>query len=96
MDNADDTDSEKELLAMQQSIYREKVLRARQMSPEERLADVFALSNSAMARMHEGAMWQHGLTDEDEGWTIVSQRLERLRQLHEKGLFVNERDRTCV
>ena len=96
MEDTEHPDAEKELLAMQQAIYREKVSRARQMTPEERLADVFELSNAAMARMHEGAMWQHGLTDEDEGWALVSQRLERLRQLHEKGLFVNERHKTCV
>lgn len=79
-----------ELKAMQDSIYREKVLRARRQTPEERLADVFELTNSSFARMHEGAMWQAGTTDVDAGWQIVRKRLERLRGVHEAGRFVSE------
>ena len=78
-----------ELKAMQDDIYREKILRARRQTPEERLADVFALSNSVFARMHEGAMWQAGITDEKEGWAIVRKRLARLRTMHEAGRYVN-------
>jgi hypothetical protein len=79
-----------ELLAMQDSIYREKILRARRQTPEERLANVFELTNSAFARMHDGAMWQAGITDVQEGWQIVRKRLHRLRQVHERGRFVTE------
>ena len=78
-----------ELKAMQDDIYREKILRARRQTPEERLADVFALSNSVFTRMHEGAMWQAGITDEKEGWDIVRKRLARLRKMHDAGRFVN-------
>jgi len=78
-----------ELKAKQDDIYREKVLRARRQTPEERLADVFALSNLVFARMHEGAMWQAGITDEKEGWAMVRQRLARLRKMHEAGRYVN-------
>lgn len=76
---------------MQDDIYREKILRARRQTPEQRLADVFELTNAAFARMHEGAMWQAGITDEREGWNIVRQRLARLRKVHEAGRFVNQR-----
>jgi hypothetical protein len=79
-----------ELKAMQDSIYRERVLRARRQTPEERLADVFELTNSSFARMHEGAMWQAGITDVDAGWQIVRKRLDRLRGVHEAGRFVSE------
>ncbi|MFM7181341.1 MAG: hypothetical protein ACKO2G_07760 [Verrucomicrobiales bacterium] len=78
-----------ELKAMQDSIYREKILRARRQTPEERLADVFVLTNSAFARMHAGAMWQAGTTDEQEGWRIVRQRLARLSKVHDAGRFVS-------
>lgn len=78
------------LKAMQDDIYREKVLRARRQTPEERLADVFMLSNAVFARMHEGAMWQAGITDEKQGWEIVRKRLGRLRAVDEAGRFVNE------
>lgn len=78
-----------ELKAMQDSIYREKILRARRQTPEERLADVFELTNTVFIRMHEGAMWQAGITDEQEGWEIVRKRLARLRLVHDAGRFVN-------
>jgi hypothetical protein len=78
-----------ELKAMQDSVYREKILRARRQTPEDRLADVFELTNSVFARMHEGAMWQAGITDKLQGWDIVRKRLTRLRQVHEAGRFVN-------
>jgi hypothetical protein len=79
-----------ELKAMQDSIYREKILRARRQTPEERLADVFELTNSVFTRMHEGAMWQAGTTDEQEGWQIVRKRLARLSKVHDAGRFVNQ------
>ena len=79
-----------ELKAMQESIYREKILRARRQTPEERLADVFELTNAVFARMHAGAMWQAGITDEAEGWRIVRRRLARLSKVHDAGRFVNQ------
>jgi len=79
-----------ELKAMQDSIYREKILRARRQTPEERLADVFELTNCVFARMHDGAMWQAGLTNAEEGWEIVRRRLNRLRKMHDAGRFVTE------
>lgn len=78
-----------ELKAMQDAIYREKILRARRQTPEQRLADVFELTNCVFTRMHEGAMWQAGITDERQGWEIVRKGLARLRQVHEAGRFVN-------
>lgn len=90
MDSTASDRSAAELKAMQDSIYREKILRARRQTPEERLADVFELTNSAFARMHEGAMWQAGITDANAGWEIVRKRLARLRTIHEAGRFVNQ------
>lgn len=84
-----DPDLAAELKAMQDSIYREKILRARRQTPEERLADVFKLTNTVFTRMHEGAMWQAGITDEQEGWEIVRKRLARLSLIHDAGRFVN-------
>ena len=48
------------LKALQDAIYRDKVLRARSMTPDQRLAEVFELTNSVFERMHGGAMWQWG------------------------------------
>lgn len=84
-------DAAASLKAMQDDIYREKILRARKLTPEQRLADVFALTNSAFARMHEGAMWQSGSTDAEEGWRIVRQRLNRLQLVQDRGRFATQK-----
>jgi len=83
------------LKAMQDDIYREKILRARKLTPEQRLADVFELTNSVFARMHEGAMWQSGITDVEEGWKIVRQRLNRLQKVQDMGRFSNQKPEAC-
>jgi ribosomal protein L29 len=77
------------LKALQDDIYRERILRARQMTVEQRLADALELTNSVFARMHEGAMWQLGTTDAELGWQEVRRRLARLDRVHEEGRFVN-------
>ena len=79
------------LKAMQDDIYRERILRARRMTPEQRLADAFELTNGVFARMHEGAMWQLGTTDAEAGWREVSRRLDRLRAAGERGRFSSHR-----
>lgn len=80
-----------ELKAMQDSIYREKILRARRQTPEERLADVFELSNHQFGMMLGGAMHRIGTTNENEGWEEVSRWMRRLDRVREQGLYVTER-----
>ena len=46
------------------SIYRDRILRARSMTPEERFESGVAQTNSAMSRILEGAMWQTGISDQ--------------------------------
>lgn len=75
------------LKALQDSIYRERILRARRMTPQERLADAFELTNGVFERMHEGAMKQLKLTDPLDGWREVSRRLNRLQQMNDRGRF---------
>jgi hypothetical protein len=79
------------LKALQDDIYRERVLRARKMTPEERLADVLELTNSVFTRMHEGAMWQLGTSDADLGWREVRRRLDRIGRVHDEGRFVSSK-----
>jgi hypothetical protein len=87
----DPADAAASLKAMQDDIYREKILRARKLTPEQRLADVFVLTNSVFARMHEGAMWQGGSTNAEAGWNIVRQRLNRLQKVQDMGRFSNQK-----
>lgn len=56
------------LKALQDDIYRERILRARSMTEEQRLADVFELSNFQFGMLLGGAMNRIGTTDEVEGW----------------------------
>lgn len=79
------------LKALQDAIYRDKVLRARKMTAEQRLAEALELTNSVFIRMHEGAMWQLGTTDPQVGWQEVRRRLARLSRVHDEGRFVTER-----
>lgn len=79
------------LKALQDEIYRERVLRARTMTIDQRLAEALELTNSVFTRMHEGAMWQLGTNDPVIGWEEVRRRLKRLDRVHDEGRFVSEK-----
>lgn len=82
------------LKALQDAIYREKILRARKMTVQERLAEALEMTNGVFVRMHAGAMWQLGTTDAEAGWREVRRRLERLDRVHEEGRFVSHKPTT--
>jgi hypothetical protein len=72
---------------LQDSIYREKVLRARAMTREERISSVIELSNCQFGMMLAGAMARIKTDNEDLGWEEVRRGLERLDQVREHGLY---------
>ena len=74
---------------LQDSIYREKVLRARSMTPEERIDSIFELSEFQFGMMLSGAMHQMGTSDEEQGWIKVRQGLDRLCRARDYGLYVD-------
>jgi len=76
---------------LQDSIYREKVLRARGMTVEEKIDSVFELSDFQFGMMHAGAMHRLGTSDEAEGWTEVRRGLERIAWVHDRTFFTLER-----
>ena len=76
-----------EIPELQKSIYRQKVMRARAMTPGERLDEALELSNDIFFWMLDGAKNQCGLASDEEGWAEVERRLARLRRLHEAGLY---------
>ena len=61
----------------------EKVLRARQLTPEQRLADVFGLTNSVMERMLAGVMWQKKIEDPDVAKVELAKQIDRLRYVRD-------------
>jgi hypothetical protein len=73
--------------ALQEAIYRDKVFRARAMTPAERLDEALELNNDIYAWMLDGAKAQCGLHTDGEGWTEVQRRLQTLRRLHERNLY---------
>jgi len=79
-----------ELKAMQDSIYREKILRARRQTPEQRLADVFELSNHQFGMMLAGAMEKINTSDQQMGWDEVRRWMGRLDRVREHGLYSSQ------
>ena len=89
-----EAEKQRDLEALQDVIYRDKVLRARAMTPEERLTEAFELTDEVFQRMLCGAMSQLGIEDEQEGWREVRRRLDRLTAFRERGLYVDRRPET--
>lgn len=79
------------LLDLQDSIYREKVLRARAMTAEERWTAGFEITNEVFERMLSGAMWKLDTEDRALGWEQVRKQLDRLRRVHDHGHYVNSK-----
>lgn len=83
-----DEDSDANALrALQEDVFRRKVLRARSMTPTQRLDEALELSQSIFEWMHSGAMEQCGFTDPADGWQEVKRRLDRLRRFQEHKLY---------
>lgn len=75
-------------LDLQRAIRREKVLRARSMSEEERFVAALDQIELAFAWMIEGVKQESpGITDE-QAREILGQRLDRQRHREDRGLFV--------
>ena len=76
---------------LQDSIYREKILRARSMTKEQRISEVFELSNRQFKIMLAGAMAKIGTNDEELGWQEVSKNMDRLDRIRDFGLYTAEK-----
>lgn len=77
------------LRELQDSIWREKVLRARAMTPEERLAAVFEMSRFQFGMMLSGAMAKIQTTDTAEGWREVRRWMQRLDRARDHDLYTS-------
>lgn len=72
---------------LQDSIYREKILRARAMTSEERISSVIEQSDLQFGMMLAGAMARLGTDDENLGWQEVKKGLDRLDRVREHGFY---------
>jgi hypothetical protein len=75
---------------LQDSIYREKILRARAMTREERFISGCQLTNEVTERIFQGAMARLGNIDPKSAWLDAKKRAERLRRASDHGFYVNE------
>lgn len=75
------------LKAMQDDIYRERILRARSQTVEERLADVFEQSNFQFQTIHAAAMYKLNTYDEAEGWHQVRLWMDSIDRLNDHGRY---------
>jgi hypothetical protein len=68
-------------------IYREKVLRARRAPHSEKMGWGAVIFEEVCGRMRSGIRAQFPNASEDEVKKILRQRLDRLSQLEDRGLF---------
>ena len=69
-----------DLTRLQQELLRTRIDRARRMTEEQRLAEAFAFTDSALVLRREGVMAEMAAADPALAWQEVRRRLERLRR----------------
>ena len=69
------------------ALYRERVLRARQTPPEERLLDGVRLFDQAIERMRLGVQLQNPVAAPEEVERLLVQRIRKLWQLSDHGYY---------
>lgn len=77
-----------QLKELQDSIYREKVLRARKMTESERLTATLEQIDFSYDMMLGGVHMQFPDASPEEALKILKQRLDLLRRMDDRGLFV--------
>ena len=70
------------------SIYRDRVRRARELTPAERLTDALEMLDRVWATMRGGIQAQFPKADEAEVHRIFQARLRRLRQVSDHGIYL--------
>lgn len=70
------------------AIYRDKVLRARAMTPEERLMESFRLFDEALVFTKAGVANELGTTDEAAIMKEVQRRFDVIRSIEERGHYL--------
>ncbi len=88
MPNANDAAAA--LKTLQNDIYRGKIVRARGLTMEQRLDEVFELSNHQFGMMLAGAMHRLGTRGESEGWDEVRRWMERLDRARDHAFYVTD------
>jgi hypothetical protein len=69
------------------ALYRDKVLRARARTMDERLRDGLECFDLSCRLMADGVRHQFKLTDEAAVWQKVRERLDVARRIEERGIY---------
>jgi hypothetical protein len=77
-----------QLKELQDSIYREKVMRARAMTESERFVATLELIDSSFEWMLAGVKMQFPEASDQEANKILGERLDRMRKREDEGLYV--------
>jgi hypothetical protein len=78
---------ESEIAALANSIYRDKVRRARAAPTSSKMGWGAELFSEACDRMRSGILAQFTNLDATQVEDVLRQRLQRLRRLHEHGIY---------
>jgi hypothetical protein len=79
---------------LQNSIYREKILRARSMTTAQRLNDVFELSDSCIGYALSGALNRLGTKDQLAGWAEVRKAFRRVAHARDHHFYTSACSKT--
>jgi hypothetical protein len=80
-------DSQADITRLANVIYRDKVLRARQQDPVQKLLEGFALFRAGLELTKLDVMRTIGTTDEDAVAEALQHRFSRVRQTRNAGLY---------
>ncbi len=80
-------ETQEDINQLADAIYRDKVLRARKLTMDEKLSDGFEMFDLSCRLMADGVRYQLGLTDEQEVWRAVAKRLSIVRKMDEASIY---------
>jgi len=80
-------ETQEEIDALADEIYRDKVLRARAEDPAEKFLDGLRLFEEALKFTRAGVAMQLGTDDEEEIARGVQRRFDKIRKIEERDLY---------
>jgi hypothetical protein len=76
-----------EFKRMELEVYLAEILRARRMTPGERLSEAFELTDAWFANMREGIRRENPQADEAEVFRLERERMAKIRAAEEEGIY---------
>lgn len=77
-----------ELHPLMDAIRRDRVIRARRQSPEQRFAEAMEMTDFAFEVMEASVKDSHPGADDETVTRILRDRLARLRKREDRGIFI--------